>query len=81
MSLTVKQMINHLQKMNPDALVVLAKDREGNSYSPAVIPSEALYVAESTWSGEIFDLDDVDENDASELAKNSIQCVVIWPTN
>lgn len=34
--------------------VVLAKDGEGNSYSPLAGEWEALYVPENTWSGDVY---------------------------
>jgi hypothetical protein len=84
----VKDLIEQLSKLDPDANVVLQKDSEGNGYSPCAGAEEALYVAGSTYSGQVFNLDDdstdVDmEDDEWEKIKSNKKnkCVVLWPTN
>jgi hypothetical protein len=49
--ITVRQMIAALQREDPDAIVVMAKDSEGNSYSPYRQLWAGVYQAESTWDG------------------------------
>lgn len=50
----VKALIAILKKMDPDRVVVLQKDAEGNGYSPLEgVDDNALYSADSTWSGEV----------------------------
>lgn len=40
---------------NPDVELIMQKDSEGNGYSPmAGIEFGAVYIAESTWSGELY---------------------------
>lgn len=80
MSLTVKELKELLNEpgIEDDFIVVLAKDGEGNSFSP-VSNSEAgcytigLYVPDTTYSGD-FDADCMN----GEFSPNSI---VLWPTN
>lgn len=73
----VKDLIKELKKLNQDAIVVLQKDGEGNSYSPLSGVEEAFYVAESTWGGEVYDEEDED----LELPDDAEPCAVIWPVN
>ena len=48
----VSDLIQLLQKEDPNRLVVISKDSEGNSYSPLSDMHIASYKADSTWSGE-----------------------------
>jgi hypothetical protein len=50
-TLTVRDMIAALQREDPDAIVVMAKDAEGNSYSPYRQLWAGVYQAETTWDG------------------------------
>ena len=51
--MTVKQLINKLQKCDPDREVVMSRDAEGNGYSPLDDFWEGAYRADSTWHGEV----------------------------
>mgnify|MGYP003441575268 CR=1 FL=1 len=88
--ITVGDLIEMLGEMDPEAVVVMQKDGEGNGYSPlsGVDDSNVVYVAESTWSGEVmlaelteeaeeagFSADDVYDGDDGE------PCVVFYPVN
>ena len=77
--MTVRELIAHLSRCaNPDALVVLQKDGEGNGYSPmrgddGYDPAHVeQYVAETTWYGEVHPA----EEDAG-----GVSCVVLAPIN
>jgi len=54
MAMTVGELVDYLVDQPRDRSVVLAKDAEGNGYSPLSAAEEAIYVPESTWSGEIY---------------------------
>lgn len=71
--LRVRELIEQLVLHDPERLVILAKDAEGNSFSPLVESHTAYYLEMTTWSG---DIQDEDEHNAS-----SVPCVVLWPTN
>lgn len=60
-----------LEPFGDDVLVVLAKDPEGNGFSPLASGSDAHYQAESTWAGWLVD---------GEL-EGGEECVVLWPIN
>ncbi len=87
--MTVKEMINELNDYPQDALVVMSKDSEGNSFSPFADTSTAVYVPDSTWRGTTYvartltpelkeqgytEEDCYDEEDGQDA-------VVLWPTN
>jgi hypothetical protein len=87
MTMTVKDLIEALSSMPPDAQVILQKDGEGNGYSPLADANDnCVYTPDTTWSGEIFDCSwspadacmDADEH-AEMMAKP--RCVVLAPTN
>lgn len=83
----VKELINLLQEENPESVVIIQKDSEGNGFSPLVgIDGQAIYVADSSWSGEVYDpewsADDVMmEEEEWEKLKQPPRCVVLYPTN
>ena len=51
--MTVKELIELLRDQNPDAIVVMSKDSEGNSYSPFSSLWAGSYLAETTWGGKV----------------------------
>ena len=48
----VKDLIEQLQKEDPEREVVCVKDAEGNGFSPLHSCDTGKYRADSTWSGE-----------------------------
>lgn len=76
----VYEFIEYLKKVNPNADVIMAKDAEGNSFSPfSGDHSEGLYVPKNTWSGNYYSYEDA-END-EEAQEEGVDAVVLWPTN
>ena len=71
---TVGELIQYLQTFPKDAKMIVQKDSEGNGYSPLASVWSGLYVPESTYSGEMWDIPD-GPIEGSELA------VVLGPTN
>ena len=86
----VEELVEKLQQLDPKREVVLAKDTEGNSYSPLweVEGENVAYEAETTYSGR-----KVLEKLTDELAARgwseedvasgdgAIPAVILWPTN
>ena len=69
-----------------DTIVVLAKDGEGNGFSPAVEAEHAMYYANTTWSGERYLTEEqraaeTDPDDYSEAPDDAVPAVFLWPTN
>lgn len=80
----VKDVIEMLQKCEPNALVVLAKDGEGNSFSPLDATQVGWYVAESEWDGSFYTEEEMDaeiDSDEEDVDLNEIPAVVLWPIN
>lgn len=74
----VKDLIKQLEAMDPEAIVIMSKDSEGNRVSPLGEVIECRYEAENAWSGEIYfeySLDDDSEYDTMDSA------VSLWPVN
>ena len=66
----LKDCLNKLPADMDDAVVILQKDGEGNSYSPLDNVFTATYIPKSTWCGELSD--DLDQK---------LNCIVFVPTN
>jgi len=49
--MTVKELIEILEKLPPETEIVVAKDSEGNDFSPVSEVNLGTYEPESTWSG------------------------------
>lgn len=81
MSLTVRELylaIGLQMDNNPaigDAKVIVAKDAEGNDYSPLADLGLDKYIADSTWSGELIHPDDVPDYPEAE------DVIALWPVN
>lgn len=81
----VKQLIAKLEKLDPDAQVVLQRDPEGNGFSPAV-GVEPSIVTEDGYGLNVYDLKwsaedcGLEEDEWEKLKKNKkAQAVVLWP--
>lgn len=51
--MTVSELIHELSQHDPNRLVIMSKDAEGNGYSPLSHMWDGAYKARSTWSGEV----------------------------
>lgn len=82
----IKELMELLKGFDPDTIVVMSKDAEGNGYSPLTeISSGDNYVAENSWSGYVGppELTDElrDEGYSEEDIVDGVPCIVLWPTN
>lgn len=84
----VKELIEALQKIDPECEVILQKDSEGNGYSPLEdIDDDAIYIANNDWSGDVYSLQwtaeevDIDEDEWEDIKRSSPKCVVLFPIN
>ena len=77
--MTVKELRKLLFEVDDDLEVIMSKDGEGNGFSPFSDLGEAYYVADSKWSGDVYNEDDLEDCgiDKDEAKK----CIVLWPTN
>lgn len=83
----VKDLLEQLKDLDPEMEIIMQKDSEGNGYSPlAGADPEGIYIAESTWSGDVYDAswtaDDacMDEEEWEEIQAQP-RCVVLYPIN
>ena len=67
--------------------MILQKDAEGNGYSPLYgVDSEAVYVPESTWSGDVYrptwSAEEAGRTDEEWAGITALpRCVVLYPVN
>ena len=53
----VSSLIGQLNTCDPNSEVILQKDGEGNGFSPlSRVSSNAIYIPDNAWSGEVFSL-------------------------
>lgn len=77
--MTVNELINELKKCDLNAVVIMAKDEEGNDFSPCCSYSnDKRYIANSTYNGEIISREECSQPDDFD---NAQKCVVLWPIN
>ena len=81
MSITVKELISMLEQFDESAIVVLAKDEEGNAFKPLGAANEMGYVPEDEFvyfrglTPELRAHGYTDE----DVRKGAIPAVVLWP--
>jgi hypothetical protein len=83
---TVGELVDYLMTQPRDRLVVMAKDVEGNGYSPLADAVEAMYEAESTWAGEVYLTPEelaakADPDDWTEAPDDAVRVVLLGPVN
>ncbi|MFF2852628.1 hypothetical protein ACFVT5_41005 [Streptomyces sp. NPDC058001] len=67
-----------------DTPVILARDAEGNGYSPLYIVDDALYEAKSTYSGQMYaspEMRAAEPGQWDEAPASAIAAIFLWPTN
>lgn len=83
--MTVKELIELLKLEDPNRLVVMAKDSEGNNFSPMSDMSTYAYDSYNNWSGDIGleKLTDELKNQGytEEDVVDGIPSLVLWPLN
>lgn len=86
-ALTVADLIAFLQTQDPGMELVVAKDAEGNGYSPLACVDQAMYLAETTWMGEVYPTpeDIAERDDLSEeedgAPDDAVRVLVLGPVN
>lgn len=83
MALTVGELIAALKDEDPATPVILQKDAEGNGYSPLEGVDPCMYLAETTWSGDTYDLPsrDAEPGEEGPPPEGSVRAVVLYPVN
>lgn len=75
-----------LSSLPGNTLIVLAKDAEGNSYSPLAAAEHAMYEAETTWSGDTYLTDEQraatsEPDEYFEAPDDAVNAIVLSPVN
>lgn len=86
--MTVADLIEELSKIDPDRVLIMQKDAEGNGYSPLhCIDGENVgYHADCTWAGDVSyetltkELKD-DGYSEEDVRAGGTPCVVLCPVN
>lgn len=85
--MNVKELREALDGLPDEMQVILQKDAEGNGYSPlSDVDPEAIYVPDSTWSGDVYSLhhtaeDNCMEEDEWEKMKQGPRALILCPVN
>jgi|SaaInlStandDraft_4_1057021.scaffolds.fasta_scaffold143740_2 hypothetical protein len=79
----VKKLIEVLSELDPETIVVLSRDSEGNGFSPlSSFAYNVFYIPENTWSGEVYDREEWDEwSDGESVPSEAESALVLWPVN
>ena len=80
---TQLEALDHLPGTTP---VVLAKDGEGNGFSPLTEAEPAMYAADTTWSGERYLTEEQRQatgapDEWSEAPDDAVAALFLWPVN
>jgi len=76
-----REMINEMAEEYPDAEVIIAKDGEGNVYSPLDSCSIGMYLPENTWYGSFVTEEENEENEDDDSEEYEENAIVLWPMN
>jgi hypothetical protein len=84
--MSVKELIEMLSAYDGDRIVVMAKDSEGNSYSPLSGAWAGKYRAETTWFGDVGmeELDDEDRDQGytdEDVMEDGELALILTPVN
>lgn len=87
--MNVKDLKEAIENLPDDMEVIMQKDSEGNGYSPlSNVNSDAVYIPETTWFGEVFFLNETDEDEDNEMdeseleeLKNHKRSLILIPVN
>lgn len=82
----LRTQLQALAHLSGDTLVVLAKDGEGNGFSPLAEAEPAMYAADTTWSGERYLTDEQrqatgEPDECSEPPDDAVPALFLWPVN
>jgi hypothetical protein len=84
----VKQLIDILKACNSEDEVILAKDSEGNGFSPLASCEACIYVPETTWYGEIHLRELTPKLESCGYSEEDLysgdkgtNAIVLWPIN
>jgi hypothetical protein len=82
----LRRQLGELGHLPDETLVVLAKDAEGNHFSPFYEVDRGMYLAETTWSGERYMTEEQRQaqqrpDDWYPAPEGAVSAVFLWPVN
>ena len=77
---TVKELVEHLQHYNQDAVIVMSSDEEGNDYHYLRNLEELMYDPEDRWVGYAEITDELRKQGYTEedVMEGGILALVLW---
>lgn len=76
----VSDLIELLQNCDPNAVVILSSDSEGNSYSPLVDCAAGFYNEKNQEFNSEEDVYEIELDDGeTDVISRGIEAVVLWP--
>lgn len=85
--MTVGELRQFLNSYPDELQVIISTDGEGNNYSPLAGADEALYVAETSWYGEVYmtnaQVDGAPNyyTDEDRAPEDAVGVILLWPVN
>jgi hypothetical protein len=79
--MTVKELIENLERLPQDSLVIMSKDAGGNQHGPLSVTSVGVYAPETTWRGAYYDPKEFEEEGYEYDAENIYHVVCLWPVS
>jgi hypothetical protein len=83
----VRDLIASLSTLDPELPVILAKDAEGNDFSPLTEAEPGMYFADTTWCGYRYPTPEQIRADPSlneeddGAPDDAVRAVFLWPVN
>lgn len=75
--MTVQELYDEIKGLHPSTIVILAKDAEGNGFSPLDGAEKGKYFAETPWSGDFYGEDDEPFGGSDDV----VPAICLWPGN
>ena len=83
MSMTVQDLIEMLEQMDPTAMVVMSRDPEGNNFAPVEDYGQGFFdmkFSEYHEEEEVYEFEPDEEDDEYKKPKGAVPAVVLWPS-
>lgn len=80
-TMKIKNLIKKLQKLNPEAIVILSSDSEGNFFSELKDISDEMKVGNvDSYELEIYNNMSVEDREITQKEFDKLKdCVILWP--
>lgn len=76
----VKELIKSLQELDPEAVVILSRDSEGNGYGECEAVETGCFVDGHDFKYDRTEELDMDPEDTAVPGENgAVKCVTLWP--